>query len=141
MLRSRYAPLTLVLAVLLMAGCAGSKEAAMEAAPPPHPLAGAWDWSVDTPQGVYTGILTFAEAGDMLSGTIAAAENPEQTAELTELMFDSEMSKVTFKYDSGEFGIMNVTLTLDGDALDGLMNVTQFGVDVPMTCKRKAMME
>ena len=90
---------------------------------------------------IYTGILTFAEAGDMLSGTIAAAENPEQTAELTELMFDSEMSKVTFKYDSGEFGIMNVTLTLDGDALDGLMNVTQFGVDVPMTCKRKAMME
>ena len=139
MLRSRYTFLALVLAVLLMAGCAGSKEAAMEKAP--HPLAGAWDWSVDTPQGVYTGVLTFAETDDMLSGTIASAENPEQAAPLTELMFDSEMSKVTFKYDSGEFGIMNVTLTLAGDALDGLMNVTQYGVDVPMTCARKTMME
>ncbi len=147
MLRSRYAPLALVLAVLLMAGCAGSKEAAMdaaeaaEAAKPAHPLAGAWDWSVDTPQGVYTGILTFAETDEMLGGTIASAEAPEQAAQLTEVMFDSDMSKVTFKYDSGDFGIMNVTLTLDGDAMDGLMNVTQYGMDVPMTCKRKAMME
>ena len=139
MLRSRYAPLSLVLAALLIAGCAGSQETIVEQSS--HPLAGAWDWSVDTPQGVFTGILTFAEAEDVLSGTIAASDNPELTASLTELMFDSAMSKVTFKYDSGEYGIMDVTLTLDGDALDGLMNVTEFGVEVPMTCARKAMME
>ena len=139
MLRIRYTPLVLVLAVLLMAGCAGSKEAAMEKAA--HPLAGAWDWSVDTPQGIFTGVLTFTETDDMLGGMIAASEAPEQTAPLTDVMFDSEMSKVTFKYDSGEYGIMDVTLTLDGDALNGQMNVTQFGVDVPMTCSRKAMME
>ncbi len=134
MLKPRYAFLTL-LAALLLAGCAGSKEAAKA----PHPLAGAWDWSVDTPQGVFTGILTITEVDDMLAGTIGGAESPDQTAPLEELMFDSEMSKVTFTYDSGEFGIMNVTLTLDGDALNGIMNVTQFGAEVPMTCSRKMM--
>ncbi len=135
MLKPRYAFLTLF-AALLIAGCAGSKEVAKA----PHPLAGAWDWSVDTPQGVFTGVLTFTEVEDMLAGTIGAAQTPDETAPLEELMFDSEMSKVTFNYNSGdEFGIMNVTLTLDGDALNGIMNVIQFGVDVPMTCSRKMM--
>ncbi len=136
MLQPRYATFTLCLAVLLMAGCASSKEAAKA----PHPLAGAWDWSVDTPQGVFTGVLTFTEVEDMLAGTIGAAQTPDETAPLEEIMFDSEMSKVTFNYNSGdEFGIMNVTLTLDGDALNGIMNVIQFGVDVPMTGSRKMM--
>ncbi len=135
MLKPRYAFLTLF-AALLIAGCAGSKEVAKA----PHPLAGAWDWSVDTPQGVFTGVLTFTEVEDMLAGTIGAAQTPDESAPLEELMFDSEMSKVTFNYNSGdEFGIMNVTLTLDGDALNGIMNVIQFGVDVPMTCSRKMM--
>lgn len=135
MLKPRYAFLTL-LAALLIAGCAGSKEVAKA----PHPLAGAWDWSVDTPQGVFTGVLTFTEVDDMLAGTIGAAQTPDESAPLEEIMFDSEMSKVTFNYNSGdEFGIMNVTLTLDGDALNGIMNVIQFGVDVPMTCSRKMM--
>ncbi len=137
MLRPRYAMLPLVLAVLLMAGCAGSKEAAKA----PHPLAGAWDWSVDSPQGVYTGILTFAEAEGMLSGTIAGSDAPEQTLPLEEVMFDTEMSKVTFSFNNPEFGMMNVSLTLDGDALNGLLNVVQMGADVPMTCSRKTMME
>ncbi len=137
MLRTRYAPFALVLAVLLMAGCAGSKEAAQA----PHPLAGAWDWSVDSPQGIYTGVLTFAEAEGMLSGTIAGSEDLTQTLPLEEVMYDSEMSKVTFSFNNPEFGMMNVSLTLDGDALDGLLNVVQMGADVPMTCKRKTMME
>jgi len=135
MLKPRYAFLTL-LAALLLAGCAGSKEAAKA----PHPLAGAWAWSVDTPQGVFTGVLTFTETDDMLAGMIGADQTPDETIALEELMFDSEMSKVTFNYNSGdEFGIMNVTLTLDGDALNGIMNVIQFGVDVPMTGSRKMM--
>ena len=137
MLRLRYTTLALFLAVLLMAGCAGSKEAAKA----PHPLSGAWDWSVDTPQGVYTGVLMFAEAEDMLSGTIASAEDPSQALPLEEVMFDSEMSKVTFKFDNPEFGAMDVSLTLDGDALSGLLTVVAMGADVPMTASRKAMME
>ena len=138
MLQARYTPLVLFLAATLLAGCAGSKEAAAPAKAP-HPLAGAWDYSIDTPQGIFTGVVTFAEAADMLSGTIAAAESPDQAGPLEELMFDSEASKVSFKFDSGEYGMMVVNLTLDGDALNGLMTVTQFGVDVPMTAARKMM--
>ena len=137
MLQPRYATLTLCLAVLLMAGCASSKEAAKA----PHPLAGAWDWSVDTPQGIFTGVLTFAEAEDMLSGTITGDEGPDENLLMEEVAFDSEMSKVSFKFNNPEFGPMIVNLTLDGDALTGMMTVTQFDMDVPMTCARKTMME
>ncbi len=133
MQKLRYA--SLFLAALFIAGCAGSKEAAKA----PHPLAGAWGWSVDTPDGVVHGVLTFTEVEDMLAGTIGSEQAPSEFAPLEELMFDREMSKVTFSYDSGEYGIMNVTLTLDGDALNGMMNVTQFGVDIAFNSSRKKM--
>ena len=127
MLKPQYAFLILF-AALLITGCTGSKEAAMEKAS--HPLVGTWDWSSDSQLGIikniYNGILTFAEVDGMLNGTITtgfrflrmAAGEP---APLQELMFDSEMSKVTFNYDSGTWGIMNVTLTLEGDTLNGTM--------------------
>ena len=133
MQKLRYA--SLLLAALLIAGCAGSKETAKA----PHPLAGAWDWSVDTPDGVVHGVLTFTEVEDMLAGTIGSEQAPGEVAPLEELLFDSETSKVTFSYDSGEYGIMIVTLTLDGDALNGMMNVTQFGVDIAFNSSRKMM--
>ncbi len=133
MQKLRYA--SLLLAALFIAGCAGSKEAAKA----PHPLASAWDWSVDTPNGVVHGVLTFTEVEDMLAGTIGSEQAPGEVAPLEELMFDSETSKVTFSYDSGEYGIMNITLTLDGDALNGMMNVTQFGVDIAFNSSRKKM--
>lgn len=141
----------LLIAVVLLAGCSGAKETATEPAAEPaaidammattaqHPLAGAWEYSIDTPQGVFTGTITFAEAGGTLSGTIAQSQQPDQTAPLDELMFDKEASKVTFTFDSGEYGMMLVNLTLDGDAFSGLMTVTQFGADVPMTGSRKTM--
>ena len=99
MTQPRYRSLVLLLAATLIAGCAGSREAATDAAEPakaPHPLAGAWAYSIDSPQGVYTGTLVFTEAGDMLSGTIAATETPDQAGPLEELMFDGETSKVSF---------------------------------------------
>ncbi len=133
MQKLRYA--SLLLAALFIAGCAGSKEAAKA----PHPLAGAWGWSVDTPNGVVHGVLTFTEVEDMLAGTIGSEQAPGEVAPLEEILFDSETSNVTFSYDSGEYGIMNVTLTLDGDALNGMMNVTQFGVDIAFNSSRKKM--
>ena len=122
MLQFRYLPFVLFLVVGLLAGCASSKEAT-EPAKAPHPLAGAWDYSIDTPQGIYTGVMTFAEVEDMLTGTIAAAESPDQEGPLEELMFDSEASTVSFKFDSGEYGMMIVNLTMEGEALNGQMTV------------------
>ena len=124
----------LILSALLLAGCASSKKAA-EAV---HPLAGAWEYIIDSPQGVYTGVLSFTAAGDMLSGAIAASEQPDQAAPLEELTYDAETHTARFKFDSGQYGVMIVNMTLAGDALEGTMNVMEYGVDVPIKATRKA---
>ena len=114
-----------------MAGCAGSRQTV-------HPLAGNWDYTLDTPQGVYTGVLTFTESDEGLAGTIDMADSPiGSEVVVEELVFDSETMQVTYSFDSGEFGMMSVTLTLDGDNLDGLMTVHQFGIDVPLAAQRQ----
>ena len=129
--------LSLIFAALVLGGCASTKKAAEEATEVAvHPLTGAWNYTIDSPQGEYTGVISFAGAGDMLEGSIAASEQPDQVAPLEELMYDSETSTTTFKFDGGEFGLMIVKMTLNGDALDGLMTVTQFGVDVPIVAKK-----
>ncbi len=122
----------LFLMVLFLAGCAGSKKATA-----PHPLAGAWEYSLDTPQGVYTGIMKFEETDGVLSGTITSDDQPDQAAPLMDLAFNAEMSEVSFKFDGGEYGNMRVQSMLDGDALKGTMNVGAYNVDVPLTASKK----
>lgn len=128
------ASVVLLFAVTVLAGCAGSREAAA-----PHPLTGAWDYSIDTPQGTFTGVIVFTEADDMLSGTIAGSQAPDQAIALEELMFDEATSAVSFSYDSGQYGVMDVNLTLADDALNGTMNVTQYNAEVPMQATRQTM--
>ncbi len=125
----------LLLSVFLLAGCASSKKAAEEMVKAPHPLTGAWNYSLDTPQGVYTGIMTFAELEDMLSGTITSDDQPEQAAVMEDLSFDNEMLK--FKFDGGEFGTLSVNSTMAGDKLTGTMTIGAYGVDVPLVASRK----
>ena len=143
------------MALFVVGGCSGSKEAATDAmdmagdaaemagdmaettaVKAMHPAVGAWDYSIDTPQGVFTGILTVMESGEGLMGHIAQTEQPDQTAPVDALMFDGDSSNMTFSFDSGEYGIMKVKLQLDGDAMNGVMTVTSYGVDVPMVAKR-----
>ena len=123
-----------ILALMFVAGCASTKEAAKE----PHVLAGEWAYSLDTPQGVYTGVMKFMEEEEGLVGTIAADDSPELVAPLENLMFDSEMSKLSFQFDGGEYGTMKVNTTLSDGKLMGMMNVGAYGVDVSMTASRKA---
>lgn len=127
----------LLLAVFLFAGCAGSKKAAEEMVKAPHPLTGTWNYSLDTPQGVYTGVMTFAEIEDVLSGTITSDDQPDQTAVLEDLTFDNEMSKLKFKFDGGEFGTLSVNSTQEGDNMSGTMTIGAYGVDVALTAARK----
>ena len=133
MLNTRTFTPLLLLVFCLMAGCAGTKKAAKA----PHPLSGNWAYSLDTPQGTFTGVMTFAEAESMLSGTITGDEQPGQTAQLEDITFDGDMSEVKFKFDGGEYGTMTVSSVLDGDKLDGLLNVGAYGVDVALTASRK----
>lgn len=127
----------LLLSVFLFAGCAGTKKAAEEMVKAPHPLTGVWNYSLDTPQGVYTGVMTFAELESMLTGTITSDDQPDQTAALEDLSFDNEMSKLKFKFDGGEFGTLSVNSTMEGDKMNGTMTIGAYGVDVALTASRK----
>ena len=81
------------LAIGLFAGCASSKKAAA-----PHPLSGMWDYSVDTPDGTYNGVVNIVETDGVLTGTITN-DVLSGSMELTGLMFEN--NQVTFQFDSG----------------------------------------
>lgn len=136
----------LLLAFCLVAGCASSQKAAdgvMAAGEQAaeemmaHPLSGAWAYSLDTPQGVYTGVMNFTSVDGVLSGTIISDDAPEQVAPLEDLLYDADMSKVKFKFDGGEFGSMTVDSAVEGDAMNGILTVLSYGVDVTLTAERK----
>ncbi|MEM8488377.1 MAG: hypothetical protein AAF564_22705 [Bacteroidota bacterium] len=136
----------LLLAFCLIAGCASSKKAAEgvmaegeKAAEEmmAHPLTGTWTYSLDTPQGVYTGVMSFASVDGVLSGTIISDDAPEQVSMLEDLSYDADMSKVKFKFDGGEFGAMTVDSAVEGDAMNGILTVLSYGVDVTLTAARK----
>ena len=135
----------LLLVFCLVAGCASSKKMAetpMADAEPMmeaevHPLTGAWTYTLDTPQGVYTGVMNFAEVESMLTGTISNDEAPDQAAPLEDLTYDAESGEVKFKFDGGEFGVMTVKTNVEGDNMDGLLTVLSYGVDVSIKATRK----
>lgn len=115
------------LAAGIFAGCASTKKAA------PHPLAGLWNYSVDTPQGVYTGVVSIAEVDGVLSGTISNDALPGEM-ELTGLMFED--NKVSFKFDSGEFGVLTFAADVMDNKLNGSINVDGFG-EMPVTGEKQ----
>ena len=119
--------LVLFLAAGIFAGCASTKKAA------PHPLAGMWDYTVDTPQGVYSGVVSIAEVDGVLTGTITN-DGLSGAIDLTDLMFED--NKVSFKFDSGEFGILTFAADIMENKLNGNINVEGFG-EMPVTGQKK----
>lgn len=120
--------LTLFLSVLVIAGCASTKKAAE------HPLAGMWEYSVDTPEGVYEGLITLAEMDGNLMGTLTS-DALDGTVELNNIMFD-ENNKLAFKFDGGQFGMLDLNVTVNGDTFDGAITVPGVG-DLPVNGSKK----
>lgn len=135
MQHSRNLASLLILSFFLLIGCAGSQKAT-EAT---HPLAGSWAYSLDTPQGTYTGVINIVDTNGSLSGTIADDNQPDQKAPLENLMYDAASSKISFTFDGAEFGEMSVSAVLAGKTMAGSMNVGAYGVDVALSAKKKAM--
>ena len=129
----------ILIAVVILqvaAGCASSRDTATST---PHPLEGAWSYTVDSPQGVVSGTLTIAEAEDGLTGEITSDAMAAGTAmALDSVAFDVEAMVLVFSFDSGEFGVMEVTATLEDDALSGTWTAVSFGLDMPVLAARKA---
>lgn len=128
-MKLRYS-LVVLFVLVLIAGCAGSKKAARQ----PHPLAGDWTYQVDTPDGTYAGTISLKEAeGGTLDGVIAG-EGLSGAAAMTDLMFDA--NKLTFKFDSGTYGVIGVDVAVAGNAFAGLINVDGVG-EMPIKGARK----
>ena len=119
----------LFVAAGMLAGCASTKKAA------PHPLAGMWDYSVDTPDGTYKGVVSIMEVEGSLVGSITSDALPGKM-DLTGLTFVD--NHVSFKFDSGQFGILTFEADVMDDMLNGSINVEEFG-EMPVTGQKKKM--
>ena len=118
----------LFLSVFLLWGCSGSKEAVV------HPAVGDWAWTLDTPQGVFNGSLNFIEEEGVLNGTIT--NDMTGTTALDKVAFNEE-NNLSFEFDSGQYGIMAVNLLLEGDALDGNLDMLDMAASMPFSATRQ----
>ena len=118
---------SILLSVLLVAGCASTKKAAE------HPLSGMWEYAVDTPEGVYNGVITIAEANGALMGSITS-DALSGAMDLSNLVFAE--NKLSFKFDSGQYGVLDLNVTVDGDSFAGAISMPGVG-DMPVTGSKK----
>ena len=108
---------------------------APEPEPEPHPLAGSWAYIVVTPQGDFTGTLNFTQEGDSLMAAISSDDSPGETISFV-ANFDEETQEVSFSFDAGEFGMMDVSMTLAGGALAGEQYARDYSMSVDITATR-----
>ena len=130
-----YAFIALV-SVIFLGGCSAlgglfSKES-------PSPVSGNWSYSIDSPQGIYTGTLQIVE-GDPGELVIIMSQDGDNSADVVRPEsneFDEETQTLSFTFDNPEFGTMNVSMVLDEAGLSGTLHVVQFGMDVPILATR-----
>ena len=82
--------------------------------------------TLDTPQGAMNGTATLTGAPGTLDGTIQFDDTP--AAPIQDPVLDGD--RLTFSFDGGQYGVINVEATLEGDAWRGTMNVG--GMAIPM---------
>ena len=120
-------PLCMLALTVLVAGFTGPERVAE------HPLAGDWDYTLETPQGTYEGTLVFTETEDGLSGTMESADQSGETP-LQNVTFEG--STLSFSAESPEAGTMKVKVEVDGDAFDGMMELPMYGLSMPFKGSR-----
>jgi len=104
---------------------------------PQHPLLGEWTYTLDTPQGVYTGTMIFSMEADVLGGVLVLDTAPEDTASF-EPTYDIDTAEVAFFFDTGEYGIMDFSLTLgEDDMLRGNPFLRDYSFELDLVASRK----
>lgn len=88
------------------------------------PVAGTWRFSVDTPEGAYTGLLTLEGPAARLGGSITSPVLSSPGA-LRSVALDGQT--VTFHVETAEFGRLEASLRFDGDAFEGTLTVPGTG--------------
>jgi len=105
---------------------------------PTSPVAGMWDYSIEAPQGLFTGHLEMIPQEDGLAVHILQEGQQADDALMADsVAFDEETQMLTFSFENPEYGMMNVTLTLDDQGvLNGVLHAVQYTVDAPMVVTR-----
>ncbi|MCY4224685.1 MAG: hypothetical protein OXF06_07590 [Bacteroidetes bacterium] len=126
----------IVLLVVVTARCASTGEMASDE--PTSPVSGMWDYSIDAPQGLFTGNLEMIPQEDGLAVHILQEGQQADDALMADsVAFDEETQMLTFSFENPEYGMMNVTLTLDDQGvLNGVLHAVQYTVDAPMVVTR-----
>lgn len=120
--------LFVALSLFMLTGCSSSKKMAKV-----HPLVGTWEYNVEAPDGSYPGMITIMEMDGKLVGKISS-DALAGSMDLSNLMFED--NTVSFNFESGQFGMIAAKALLEGDALNGTINVSGVG-DLPITGMRK----
>lgn len=92
---------------------------------------GTWSYTVTSPQGDVDGTLTLTGSPDALEGTITGSDGEETTLEEVEL----SGAALTFQFDAGNMGVIDASLSIDGDEMEGTIDVSGAG-SFPMTATR-----
>ena len=82
---------------------------------------GAWSYTLSTPDGEVGGTLTFTGSLDDLSGTLT---NDVLSGPATLEQVELDGSDLTFTFDAGQYGRVDASLTLEGDAFEGTLDVS-----------------
>ncbi|ARA94977.1 hypothetical protein AWN76_001260 [Rhodothermaceae bacterium RA] len=91
---------------------------------------GTWDYAISTPDGSYEGTITITGTPGAYSGTITSALG---TTVLENVVLNGR--SLTFRFDSGQMGLIEADLTIEGNDLSGTMNVSSYG-SFPVTGTR-----
>lgn len=83
---------------------------------------GNWNLNLSTPQGDIEGLLALSGTEDNLTGAVRFNVDPNPPMiPVDELVYGD--GKISFRFDSGTFGIIPVEATLDGENLNGTLTV------------------
>jgi len=149
---SRLSNSLLILCVFAFLGCSAAQKVGdtasgaagavgdaasdtMEAVSGSSAAHGDWDWKIDSPDGVFTGTFTIEGEAEALSGYMMSAEGGDEKLPLEDVMLDGD--QLSFSFTNPDYGKMTVKGTVDGDDFNAILNVANFGVDLPMESSRK----
>jgi len=153
---SRLLNSSLILAIFLFVGCGSSKtmtdsagdmasdvkEDAKEMADakmadaPASMAHGSWTWSVESPDGTFTGTFFIEGTADAPTGYMLSDQDPTGTKlPLADIVISGD--ELSYSFQNPDYGKMLVKGVIDGDTYNSMLEVTQFGVDMPMESTRK----
>ncbi len=100
------------------------------------PIIGSWDYTVESPDGIFSGKFMISEGEYGLSLLFTSEEEDTDPVQAEAVQFDSETQMLTFEFDNQDYGRMEVSLALHEGGMNGMLHSVQFGVDAPLTATR-----